>query len=109
MVCRGCTFGSDQIVAVIHFIREPAEALSPGGAKPRQLRGLVSGGSLRVGSSWVSDGVGRRYSTAEPGAVPPSDWAHACKLGRRKNPAPSIVQPNVLQSGHLGLTLGPTS
>ena len=45
-----------RLFAVIQFIRKPAEALPPVGAEPRQLRGLVSGGSLRVGSSWVSDG-----------------------------------------------------
>ena len=45
-----------RLFAVIQFIRKPAEALPPVGAEPRQLRGLVSGGSLRVGSCWVSDG-----------------------------------------------------
>ena len=36
-------------LAVDGFVYQPAEVLSPAGTEPHQLRGLVSGGSLRVG------------------------------------------------------------
>ena len=88
-----------RVFAVIRFVRKPAEALSPKGADPRQLRGLVSGGSLRVGSSWVSNGVGRRYSATEPCAVSPSDQARAYGLRRRRESAPGSARPNVLWFG----------
>ena len=87
--------------SVIQFIRKPAEALSPKGAEPRQLRGQVSGGSLRVGSSCVSDGVGRRYSAAEGG------WYCATfGLGRRKKPMLGIAQLKILW---FGLIMSPSA
>ena len=88
-----------RVFAVIQFVRKPAEALSPKGADPRQLRGLVSGGSLRVGPSWVSNGVGRRYSATEPYDVSPSDQARAYGLRRRRESAPGSARPNVLWFG----------
>ena len=56
---------------------------------------------VTVGSSWVSDDVGRRYSATEPCAVSPSDQARAYGLRRRRESAPGSARPNVLWVGQL--------
>ena len=110
------------LLAVVRLICKPAEALSPEGTEPRQLRGLVSGGSLQVGQGWVqllwAEGemlpsleqyhlrIGSaRTGSAEGGpgllSFSRTSCSSASSCYRRNHVMSLSVQPNLLRVGSL--------